>query len=310
MNKVAVIDIGTNTFHLLIVDLEGGIRNVIFKEKIAVKLGEGGISESKITDAAQERALNTLSYFQSIIEKEKVEKVFASATSAMRNASNGKDIIQKVFERTGITINLISGIQEAEFIQKGVKSAITLDSKPTLIMDIGGGSVEFIICNQNEIFWIESFEIGAQRLLDKFHKHDPMTVYDIDRLNKYLEEQLTPLTEQMANWEPHDLIGSSGTFDTLVDMAFKKNEIEKHEDISYLLSLGDFDLLYDEIIHKKRDERLAIPGMLEMRVDMIVVAVCLIKFILRNNDFNAIRVSTYALKEGVLQAIINEEIVL
>ncbi len=308
MNKIAVIDIGTNTFHLLIVSLDNEVRKVIFKEKIAVKLGEGGISESRITEAAQERALNTLLYFKTIIEKEKVDKVFASATSAMRNASNGNDLIKKVFEKTGIKINLISGIQEAEFIQKGVMAAIQIDSKPTLIMDIGGGSVEFIICNKNEIFWLESFEIGAQRLLDKFHKHDPIGVEDINDLNAYLEEQLASLTQQLANWEPHDLIGSSGTFDTLVDMTFEKNSKEKPEDIAYLLSLEDFHLLYDEIIHKNRAERLAMPGMLEMRVDMIVVAVCLIKFILRNNDFNAIQVSTYALKEGVLEAIINKEI--
>lgn len=308
MNKIAVIDIGTNTFHLLIVSLDNEVRKVIFKEKIAVKLGEGGISESRITEAAQERALNTLLYFKTIIEKEKVDKVFASATSAMRNASNGNDLIKKVFEKTGIKINLISGIQEAEFIQKGVMAAIQIDSKPTLIMDIGGGSVEFIICNKNEIFWLESFEIGAQRLLDKFHKHDPIGVEDINDLNAYLEEQLASLTQQLANWEPHDLIGSSGTFDTLVDMTFEKNGKEKPEDIAYFLSLEDFHLLYDEIIHKNRAERLAMPGMLEMRVDMIVVAVCLIKFILRNNDFNAIQVSTYALKEGVLEAIINKEI--
>ncbi len=308
MNKIAVIDIGTNTFHLLIVSLENEVRKVIFKEKIAVKLGEGGIRESRITEAAQERALNTLLYFKNIIEKEEVDKVFASATSAMRNASNGNDLIKKVFEKTGIKINLISGIQEAEFIQKGVMAAIQIDSKPTLIMDIGGGSVEFIICNENEIFWLESFEIGAQRLLDKFHKHDPIGTEDINDLNAYLEEQLASLTEQLTKWEPHDLIGSSGTFDTLVDMAFEKNAKEKPEDIAYLLSLEDFHLLYDEIIHKNRAERLAMPGMLEMRVDMIVVAVCLIKFILRNNDFNAIQVSTYALKEGVLEAIINKEI--
>lgn len=310
MNKIAVIDIGTNTFHLLIVFLEKEQRKVVYKEKIAVKLGEGGISESKITDAAQSRAINTLSHFKKVIEKHGVEKVYASATSAMRNASNGNDLIKKVLDVTGIKINLISGLQEAEFIQRGVKAAIKIDDRPTLIMDIGGGSVEFIICNQHEIFWLESFEIGAQRLLDKFHKHDPISSDDIQNLDRYLEEQLKPLNEQLVKWEPHDLIGSSGTFDTLVDMAYEKNGLQKQEEIAYLLSLEDFQILYKEIIHKNRTERLAIPGMLEMRVDMIVVAVCLIQFILRNNDFNGIQVSTYALKEGVLEAIINKEIVL
>ncbi|GAA5026233.1 hypothetical protein GCM10011506_11520 [Marivirga lumbricoides] len=309
MDKVAVIDIGTNTFHLLIVDVSGAEREIIHKEKIAVKLGEGGISVGKITDAAQERALQTLSHFKNKIDSEKVDRIFASATSAMRNASNGKDIIRKIDQVCGIKVKIISGIEEAQFIQKGVKKAIKIGSKPTLVMDIGGGSVEFILCNEKEIFWLESFEIGAQRLLDKFHKHDPISKEDIENLYQYLEKELSPLTAQLEEWQPHSLIGSSGTFDTLVDMAYAKKTENKPDDVAFTLSLDDFQLLFDEIIHKERAERLAIPGMIEMRVDMIVVAICLIQFILRNNDFNAIQVSTYALKEGILEAIVQEEII-
>lgn len=309
MDKIAVIDIGTNTFHLLIVEVSGEERKIIYKEKVAVKLGEGGISEGKITDAAQERALKTLTYFREKINSENANRIFASATSAMRNASNGLDIIRKIEEVSGIKVKIISGIEEAQFIQKGVKKAIKIGNKPTLVMDIGGGSVEFIICNENEIFWLESFEIGAQRLLDKFHKHDPISEEDIQNLYNYLKTELNSLTIQLEKWQPHSLIGSSGTFDTLVDMAYAKKKESKPEDIAFMLSIADFQILFDEIIHKVRAERLAIPGMIEMRVDMIVVAICLIQFILRNNDFNAIQVSTFALKEGILEAIIQDEIV-
>lgn len=308
MDKIAVIDIGTNTFHLLIVEVSGADRNIIYKEKIAVKLGEGGISEGKITDAAQERAFKTLIHFREKIDSEKVERIFASATSAMRNASNGTEVIRKIEEVSGIKVKIISGIEEAQFIQKGVKKAIKIGAKPTLVMDIGGGSVEFIICNEEEIFWLESYEIGAQRLLDKFHKHDPISKEDIQNLYNYLETELQSLTLQLEKWQPHSLIGSSGTFDTLVDMAYAKKKENKPDEVSFMLSLDDFQLLFDEIIHKVRAERLAIPGMTEMRVDMIVVAICLIQFILRNNDFSAIQVSTYALKEGILEAIIQDEI--
>ncbi len=308
MDKIAVIDIGTNTFHLLIVEVINDDIKVILKEKIAVMLGKGGISQSVITEEAQERALDTLNYFREKTIEHSVTKIFASATSAMRNATNAHVFIEKVLNQTGIEINIISGKKEAEFIHRGVRKSMKIGHQPALIADIGGGSVEFIICNEEEIYWLESFEIGAQRLLDKFHNHDPISEADIKNLYLYLEEELAPLIEKLKKCKPEILIGSSGTFDTLVDMAYAKKEKVKSDKTSFSLNIEDFQLLFDEIIHKDRAERLSIPGMIEMRVDMIVVAICLIQFLLKNNQFSSIEVSSYALKEGVLDAIIQDEL--
>lgn len=175
-------------------------------------------------------------------------------------------------------------------------------------MDIGGGSVEFIICNHIEVFWMQSFEIGAQRLLDKFHKHDPILPKDIEKLDDFLRKELVELKVKMDIYQPHHLIGSSGTFDTLIDINYEEKGIEKPDDVAFSLSLEDFNRIFDEIIHKSRAERMDIPGMIEMRVDMIVVAVCLIQFLIDNNEFIDIKVSTYALKEGLLDAILSNEI--
>lgn len=308
MDKIAIIDLGTNTFHLLIVEIDKGQEKIIHKEKIAVKLGEGGISEGTISKSAQERALKTMLYFKDKINEEKVENIFASATSAMRNAANGKEVIDRIYDATGISIQLISGMDEAKYIHMGVKKALKIGPDPALIMDIGGGSVEFIICNQTEVFWMQSFEIGAQRLLDKFHKHDPILPKDIEKLDDFLRRELAELKVKMDIYQPHHLIGSSGTFDTLIDINYQEKEIAKPDEVSFSLSLEDFDQIFNEIIHKTRDERMAIPGMIEMRVDMIVVAVCLIQFLIENNDFIDIKVSTYALKEGLLDAILSNEI--
>lgn len=308
MDKIAIIDLGTNTFHLLIVEIKDGKEKIIHKEKIAVKLGEGGISEGNISKAAEERAVKTMLYFKDKINEEQVEQIFASATSAMRNASNGAEVIKHIYDATGISIKLISGLDEAKFIHQGVKKALEIGPDPALIMDIGGGSVEFIICNNIEVFWMQSFEIGAQRLLDKFHKHDPILPKDIEKLDDFLRKELAELKVKMDIYQPHHLIGSSGTFDTLIDINYQEKGIEKPDDISFSLSLEDFDRMFNEIIHKTREERMAIPGMIEMRVDMIVVAVCLIQFLIENNEFMDIKVSTYALKEGLLDAILSNEI--
>jgi exopolyphosphatase/guanosine-5'-triphosphate,3'-diphosphate pyrophosphatase len=308
MNKIAIIDLGTNTFHLLIVEVKDGEEKIIHKEKIAVKLGEGGISEGRISKAAEERAIKTMLYFRDKVKEENVDTIFASATSAMRNAENGGEVMQHIYDATGISIKLISGLDEAKFIHQGVKKALEIGPEPALIMDIGGGSVEFIICNHIEVFWIQSFEIGAQRLLDKFHKHDPIVERDIEKLDDYLRKELEELKVKMDIYQPHHLIGSSGTFDTLMDINYQEKGVEKPDDIAFSLSLDDFDSIYNEIIHKTRDERMAIPGMIEMRVDMIVVAVCLIQFLIENNEFIDIKVSTYALKEGLLDAIVSNEL--
>lgn len=308
MDKIAIIDLGTNTFHLLIVEVKDGEEKIIHKEKIAVKLGEGGISEGTISKAAEERAIKTMLYFKDKITKENVKNVFASATSAMRNAKNGEEVMQHIYDATGISIKLISGMDEAKFIHQGVKKALEIGPEPALIMDIGGGSVEFIICNHIEVFWMQSFEIGAQRLLDKFHKHDPISPKDIEKLDDFLRKELEELKVKMDIYQPHHLIGSSGTFDTLIDINYQEKGIEKTDDIAFSLSLEDFDRIFDEIIHKTREERMEIPGMIEMRVDMIVVAVCLIQFLIENNEFIDIKISTYALKEGLLAAILSDEL--
>jgi exopolyphosphatase / guanosine-5'-triphosphate,3'-diphosphate pyrophosphatase len=301
MQRLAVLDLGTNTFHLLIVEVKREGYSVLFKEKIAVKLGEGGISKGIITDEAADRAIDTLRYFKEKADLWNAATLLATATSAIRNASNGHTLVQRIREEVGMDIRVISGEEEAEYICKGVKSALTLGDSPSLIMDIGGGSVEFILTNDKKIFWKKSYEIGAQRLMDKFHRNDPILQVELDALYTYLAEVLIELREQIQLHNPQVLIGSSGTFDTLSDIYCQKHSLPK--DINNPegpLTILGFEEIFMEIKMKDRIERLAIPGMLAMRVDMIVVACALIDFLLKTHGFTEIRVSAYALKEGVL----------
>lgn len=304
-NKIAVIDLGTNTFHLLLASIEGDRFQTLSKEKIAVKIGQGGINEGFITEAAKERAFAAMERFKISIEKEGIKNVYATATSAIRNAKNGVEFTKEVLKRTNIDIRIINGEQEADYIHFGVSKAIKLGHETSLIMDIGGGSIEFIVCNNEEVFWKGSFEIGAQRLLDKFHYHDPILKEEIENLEGYLNENLKRLDKIIREYKPTTLIGSSGTFDTLSDIYAFENTIERNtEDTELPLPLKKYFEIHKELVSKNRDQRLLIPGMIELRVDMIVVASCLISFIIRKYTINKLRVSTYALKEGLLFSII------
>jgi exopolyphosphatase/guanosine-5'-triphosphate,3'-diphosphate pyrophosphatase len=301
--KLAIIDMGTNTFHLLIAEWSGRKYHITYREKLAVRIGQGGINQDIIQPDALERALNALGKFKYKINEDRIEKTFAFATSALRNASNAKLVVNKIKEVTGIDVTVISGEEEAELIYLGVRTAVPLGVEPSLIIDIGGGSVEFIIANENKSFWKRSYEIGGQRLLEKFQKTDPITPSEIDLLDDYFNEMLHDLFLATKNYNPTTLVGSSGTFDTLSDIHCIKNNITKTEnDPETPLTIESFYNIYQELIIKNRTERMLIPGMIELRVDMIVVAVCLIRFILEKHPFKKIRVSSYALKEGVLSS--------
>lgn len=304
--RIAVIDMGTNTFHLLIVEVSNGDFRILYREKAAVKIGEKGINKGMITEEGQERALTTLAHFKSIIQSENVHSVFATATSAIRNAKNGAELVERIKEETGIETRIISGLEEAEYIYYGVKKALKIGSEPSLIMDIGGGSIEFIIGTDNEVYWKQSFEVGAQRMVEKFQKHDPMLPEEIAAQEKYIKDHLSELMEACEKFKPKTLIGSSGTFDTLSDIYRLENNLPKGEnDTEYALTLDAFHGIYQEILSKNKVDRLKIPGMIPLRVEMIVVACVLVNFVIKELSIEDIRVSAYALKEGVLLNTIN-----
>lgn len=299
--NVAVIDMGTNTFHLIIVELSGYDFRVLERDKVAVKIGENGINQGMIVPEAQERAINTLQRFKAIIEIHEVGEVCATATSAIRNAKNGKALVHRIEKEVGYKAKIISGIEEANYIYFGVKKALRIGSKPQLIMDIGGGSIEFIIGTDEKAHWMHSFEIGGLRLLEKFHKHDPIHLDEIQAVEKHLEKELDLLFQVNQDYELDTLIGSSGTFDTLSDIYRFSSGIEKSpQDTEFPLPMSAFEGISADIVSKDRSARMIIPGMIEMRVEMIVVACILINLIVKKLGIKQLRVSAYALKEGVL----------
>ncbi|MEM7055279.1 MAG: exopolyphosphatase [Bacteroidota bacterium] len=298
--QIAVIDLGTNTFHLVIGEIaKQGYREVA-RKRVDVKLGAGGLQAGSITPAAQQRAIEAMVGFKRIIDTNKVGHVRAVATSAMRSASNAAVLIQTIKDYTGIAVEIISGSQEAALIYRGVKEAVQMSSANELIMDIGGGSVEFIIGNDQKASWKKSFEIGAQRLADIFHSYDPISPAALSKLERYLEEKLQPLFEASTLYEPTRLIGTSGAFTTLTSIysAQKQLPLDPHA-TTHDLPLHHFEQIYHDIRYKSYEERIQIPGLSNQRVDMIVVSSALIQFVLSKTNISSITTSIYSLKAGL-----------
>ena len=299
--KKAVIDLGTNTFHLLIAEAVKEKFLTLHKTQQLVRLGEKRIQQNLISSDAIKRAVKAVMYFKDIIDQYDVMQLVCVATSAIRNASNGQMLIKKIKEKTGIYVDIISGDKEAELIFGGVKRGFHFSKRNQLIMDIGGGSVEFIIGNKEGIIWKKSYEIGAQRLLDLFHSKDPIPLTHIQAMNHYFETTLYLLIKVIQKFKPQKLIGCSGSFDTLIGM-YHSNKGEKRVEKKncYLLPISAYIKIHELLIHKKREERLTMPGMIPMRVDMIVVASCLIYFVVKHLKTTKLVVSPYSLKEGLL----------
>ncbi len=305
-SRIAIVDLGTNTFHLLIADVKEGGYSILYRAREAVKLGQHGINQGIITSTALSRALATLLTFRQAMTHHNVKRIFAYGTSALRNAVNQHEIVQTIKQQTDLDVKIISGEEEARLIYLGVRSAAALDDNKSLIIDIGGGSVECIIGNKNQIFWKQSFEIGAQRLLETFHRHDPILPQEVDELKAHLSPILGPLFSALDLHRPEGLVGSSGTFDTLSDIYCLKHGISKEPyDPQTPLSFPGFHEIYGMLLMRNREERMKIPGMIELRVDMIVVACCIIDFILGRYSFEKIMVSSFALKEGMLADIMD-----
>ncbi len=299
----AVIDLGTNTFNLLIAErLPNFTFKKIFNTKIAVKLGEGTINSGYIADAPFQRGINALKQYQQYLLDHNVEHTYAFATSAIRSASNGNEFVIQAKKVAGISITVIDGNEEADLIYHGNKMAVNMTNDISLIMDIGGGSTEFILANHDTIFWKQSFLLGAARLLEKFKLSDPINDQETLLFNQYLKQELEPLFEAIKLHKPYELIGSSGAFDSVVDVIAGKFNVGGLNDIQteYHIKIAHYEFISKMIKQSTLKERYHITGLIDMRVDMIVISILLIDFILNEFNLSALRVSTFSLKEGVI----------
>lgn len=300
MAILASIDLGTNTFHILVVKSNNERFEEIYRERIFVNLAEDGIQF--ISDSAKSRVFDAIQKFKVILEEFEVDEYFAVGTAGLRIASNGLAIIDEVFKKFNFKINLISGIEEAKLIFLGAKQSFSFDSDSYLIMDIGGGSVEFILVSNGKIVWSDSFSIGVAILYNQFHKRDPIHKEEIILINNFLEHKLNKLNKNIQNYEVKYLIGASGTFDLLDALIEDKTILE---DCLLIEGCKSFYELYEKLVAKTFDERKNYKDIPVSRIQLLPVAFVLIKYILTKVNPKGILISPYAMKEGIIYDMIN-----
>jgi exopolyphosphatase/guanosine-5'-triphosphate,3'-diphosphate pyrophosphatase len=308
--KVAVIDLGTNTFNLLIAELlPSGKHNIVYTTQVPSKIGEKSINDNKIIPAAFERGIQCLRDMKEFTDEYKVDKIFAFGTSALRGAANGNDFIESAKKETGIEITIIDGNREAELIYKGVQLSYPFDDSLKLVMDVGGGSNEFIISNKDKIFWRQSFNLGVARLMYKFNPSNPMKVDEIKAIEDYLETEMQSLWDALAQFPTKDMIGCAGCFSSFHEMICEHEKIPLNAKSTYeMIPLDGYQKIHELLLPSTFEERMDMEGLSFLRTDMIVLGTILVNLVLRKAHIKNLYLSKYALKEGVLNEIANNKL--
>ncbi len=297
--RIAVIDLGTNTCNLLVAEINCEGFSLLWQSKQLVKLGDNKIRDNEISPEATVRVLKSFRIQKEVIEKFKVEKVAVLATSAVRSAENKIQFLDELSMKSGWIIKVISGEREAELIFKGVLFAFREFEKPSVILDIGGGSNEIILAYKKDILLKESQPTGMARVINRFNLSDPVQPGEIIDLKNFFTSAHKNAFEKCKSEEVKTLIGCSGAFDTIADIIDKVNPGEKLR-TTQEIAMTDFYSVYNSLIHSTREQRLNMKGMDMVRVDLIVPAVILIEQLISEIGITQIIQTGFALREGVL----------
>ena len=305
--RYAIIDLGTNTFHLLIASKgQSGFLDVQQRQQRPVKLMSNGFTEGQIPQDAYDRGIEAIRAFSRELEAQHAQLIKVLGTSALRSADNAFSFLNRAETLLNCPVSLIDGDEEATYIYHGTREAVGLGRAYSLILDIGGGSVEFIIGNKDGLAWKRSLEIGAARLIARFPHDFPMTAEQKQAVRSYLDEQLSPVLPAIQAYQPADLIGASGYFETFVNLEYQEVRSDKigQMPLRYELTLDRFQQLEAMVMSRTTQELYDLPGMEAFRVPMMGVSSLLVRYLLDQLPLNTIYYANYAMKEGALSYFI------
>ncbi len=292
--KKAIIDLGTNTFNLLIAEIEHRKFAVLHAEKIGVAIGMGGINKKIITEDSMLRGMNAIGQFLDVCKKYEVERISAFGTSALRDAGNTEDFRQKIWQKFNLSVNVISGAEEAKLIYNGVKQLFDFEEDGAII-DIGGGSTEIILASRNYVREVASLNIGVSRIYQMFDLNDPLTPEDIEKIRFFLQDNSEGF---FANRNEPLMVGSSGSFETFWELI----HLEKFpkEARIYPLEMEIFQEVLKQTIASTMKERDANPYILPIRKLMAPITAVKTLWLMEKLKTKEIIISPFSLKEGAL----------
>ena len=304
---IAAIDIGTNSVHMVVVEVDPQLPafHIIAKEKDTVRLGDRDPDTGYLTEEAIARSLKALKRCKDLAESLNVRQILAVATSATREAGNGTAFLHRIKSELGISVNLISGQEEARRIYLGVLSGMDFGDRPHVIIDIGGGSTELILADIREARFLSSTKVGAVRLTKEFVKSDPISREELTYLKAYVRGMLERPVEEIwhhiqLNENPR-LEGTSGTIETLATLhALDKQGTVPNPITGYQLTRKDIEATTEKLAAMTYEERFNIPGISDKRAEIIVPGAIILLEAMEMLCIDSITICERALREGII----------
>ncbi|MFO1464615.1 MAG: Ppx/GppA phosphatase family protein [bacterium] len=298
--RIAVIDIGTNSVHMLMAEIHPNFTfEVIGREKEMTRLGDGTMAKRYLSKAVMERGLATIRKFYFLAQSKGIQKIVAVATSAVREAQNGGDFIRKILKETKIRVRVITGEEEGRLIYLGVKHSLELPEGNTVIIDIGGGSVELLVVNPQRILFLKSLKLGAARLKQLFLRKG--TEKEIRRLDKHISGLLKSIAPQVKELGFQHAIGTSGTLNSLAAMAwYAQGKAGDYSPRDGLLHYGELKELYQRLAHSSPEERAGMKGLDPLRNDLIVSGAAVAAGFMKALGISRLKLCDKAIREGMV----------
>jgi exopolyphosphatase/guanosine-5'-triphosphate,3'-diphosphate pyrophosphatase len=299
--RIAAIDIGTNSVHMIVADVRpDGSFSIADREKEMIRLGAGGMNGRALTEGSVRAALEALGRFARIAASRRVDTTIATATSAVRESSNGGEFLRLVRAQTGIDAAVISGPEEARLIHAAAVYGVDVGRASAVVVDIGGGSTEITLGTSAGPRLVRSFKLGVLRLAEQFVHSDPLSKGDERRLTRHIVEQVGPTARQMAETGFDRVIGTSGTIRAIAEIAIGVDSGAGDEMHHRRMSAKQLRRVRKEITALEWQARLKLPNLDPRRADLLVPGAILLDTIVTRLGATEIVLSDYALREGLL----------
>jgi exopolyphosphatase/guanosine-5'-triphosphate,3'-diphosphate pyrophosphatase len=298
--KIAVIDIGTNSIHMLMADiLPSFYFEVIGREKEMTRLGDGTLTNGYLSQEVMDRGLITVKKFYHLAQTKGIRKIIAVATSAVREAHNGGDFIRAIYKEIKLKVRVITGEEEGRLIYLGVKNSVELKRENTLIIDIGGGSAEIMVVTPKRIHYLVSLKMGVARLKELFLKTESPKA--LEKLEKFVSALLQPVAPAVAKLGFRQVIGTSGTLNNLAAMAsFLLSGNSEASQKSNRLDFEDLKKLYRFLRGATSEERARLRGLDPKRTDLILGGAAVTYVLMKTLGIENIAICDKAIREGMI----------
>ncbi len=304
--RIAAVDLGSNSFHLVIADVHpDGSFTPVSAEKEMLRLGDVVSREGHITPDAADAAVAAMRRFRLIAEAAGATEILACATSAVRSATNGDEVLDRISDEAGIDADVIDGLEEARLIFTALRAAVVIDPAPAVCFDLGGGSLEIMVGDSSELRWAASERLGVARLSAEYVRSDPLSKADRRRLRQHVVDVLGPRAVEAATFEPKFAVGSSGTIEALGHMIAARREGSVPHTLHHLsFTRAELSALTDDLAESTSAQRRKWDGLDTKRVDLIVAGAVLMITAMELFEVDELTVSEWAMREGmVLDAI-------